>query len=263
MTSDKDMGFSIKQLSAGYPEHLVLNSISTDIPKGKLTAVIGPNGCGKSTLLKCLSQLVTIKSGAIFLDGNPLERLNRRLLAKQLTYLPQQPLAPRGIHVFDLVARGRTPHQSLFQQWSDADQNAVETALAQVNLQAIPHAFVDELSGGQRQRAWIAMTLAQQTDTILLDEPTASLDPKHQLEVFKLLKKQCDEQGKTIVVVVHDLNMALQFSDHVLALKQGELVKAGATKHTLTPPVIQQTFDLNCEITHSKDGEISAIIPIS
>lgn len=263
MTNNISSSFSINQLNAGYADRLILNNINLEIPQGKLTAVIGPNGCGKSTLLKCLSQLVSVKDGYILLDGKPLEDFHRRALSKQLTYLPQQPLAPRGINVFDLVARGRTPHQSFLQQWSQTDQLAVDTALEQVNLKEESHAFIDELSGGQRQRAWIAMTLAQQTETILLDEPTASLDPKHQIEVFKLLKKQCETQGKTIIVVVHDLNMALQFADHMVVLRDGKLIQSGATKKTLTPDIIKIAFDLDCEITKASNKDVSAIIPFA
>lgn len=255
--------YSINQLSTGYADHSVLRNINVEIPKGKLTTVIGPNGCGKSTLLKSLSQLISIQSGDILLDGTPLKDFRRSALAKLVTYLPQQPLAPRGISVFDLVARGRTPHQTFLQQWSNQDQLAVETALSQVDLSDQMHAYVDELSGGQRQRAWIAMTLAQQTDTVLLDEPTASLDPKHQIDVFKLLRNQCNQQSKTVVVVVHDLNMALQFSDYVVVLRDGQLVKSGDNVNTLTTNVIKAAFNLECEITHASNQEVRALIPLA
>lgn len=267
MSTPLETCFSISKLSAAYAntgaDSLVLNEINLDIPKGKLTTVIGPNGCGKSTLLKCLSQLITLKSGDIFLNGEPLIDLKRRSLAKLVTYLPQQPLAPKGISVFDLVSRGRTPHQSFFQQWQEEDQSAVDMSLEQVKLKDYSNHLVDELSGGQRQRAWIAMTLAQHTDIILLDEPTASLDPKHQMDVFKLLKAQCDEAGKTIVVVVHDLNMALQFSDHVVVLRDGKLINSGNTKETLTTKTIKIAFDLDCEITKASDRNIHAVIPFA
>jgi len=263
MSANLETCFSIKQLNAGYNDALILKEINLEIPKAKLTAVLGPNGCGKSTLLKCLSQLVTIKSGDILLDDKPLKAFRRRSLAKLVTYLPQQPLAPRGISAFDLVARGRTPHQTLLQHWQESDQRAVDESLAQVDLTDYADSFLDELSGGQRQRAWIAMTLAQQTDIILLDEPTASLDPKHQIEVFKLLKSLCDEKGKTIIVVVHDLNMALQFSDHVVVLRDGELIQSAGTEEALTPSFIKAAFDLDCEITKAKDKDVYAIIPFA
>lgn len=254
--------FKVEKLVAGYDQKTVLKGIDVSIPEGKLTMILGLNGCGKSTLLKCLSRLLKSEAGSIIFEDSPLHEFSAKKLARHLASLPQNPIAPAGITVFDLVAKGRTPYQSLLRQWSKVDEAIVKSSICQVQLDKLANAFLSELSGGQRQRAWIAMSLAQSTNTILLDEPSANLDPHHQIDIFMKLKDLCLYESKTIVVVVQDLNMALQFADHVVVLREGLVIASGASNIALNQQKVREAFDLNSEIVETSDRRHRALIPI-
>ena len=262
MGDKSECKFQAENLNAGYDRHTVLKGIDLAIPEGKLTMIVGLNGCGKSTLLKCLSGLLKSDFGSIIFEGIPLHDFSSKKLAMHLAYLPQNPIAPAGITVFDLVARGRTPYQNFLNQWSKDDEAIVNSSLCQVQLDKLAGALMSELSGGQRQRAWIAMSLAQSTNTILLDEPSANLDPHHQIDVFKKLKGLCLNKQKTIVVVVHNLNMAMQFADHVVILRDGRVLASDTTNLALTEQKVQEAFDMKCEIVETSDNQHRALIPI-
>lgn len=231
-----------EQLTLAYDQALVIEGMDVLIPSGQITALVGPNGCGKSTLLRGLARLLAPRHGAAFLDGKAIQRVPTRELAKQLGILPQSPVAPEGLTVRELVAQGRYPHQSWFQQWTGADEAAVGTALDLTGMTDLAERPVDALSGGQRQRAWIAMTLAQETPVILLDEPTTFLDLAHQIEVLQLLERLNRQEGRTIVMVVHDLNHATRHASHLIALRAGQVAAAGPPAEVVTPALLQRVF---------------------
>ena len=231
-----------EQLTLAYDQAVIVDGMDLTIPSGRITALVGPNGCGKSTLLRGLARLLAPRGGAAFLDGKAIHRLPTRQLARQLGILPQSPTAPEGLTVRELAAQGRYPHQSWLQQWSAEDEAAVERALALTGVAALAERPVDALSGGQRQRAWIAMTLAQETEVILLDEPTTYLDLSHQIEVLTLLERLNREEGRTIVMVVHDLNHATRHAHHVVALKGGAVAAAGPPAEVVTSQLLRAVF---------------------
>lgn len=231
-----------EKLTLAYDRTVVIAGMNITIPGGQITALIGPNGCGKSTLLRGLARLLAPKSGAAYLDGKAIHRLPTRELAKQLGILPQSPVAPEGLTVRELVAQGRYPHQRWFQQWAVADEAAVVRALELTGMTALAGRPVDALSGGQRQRAWIAMTLAQETNVILLDEPTTFLDLAHQIEVLQLLERLNRNERRTIVMVVHDLNHATRHAHYLIALKAGAVVAAGPPAEVVTPALLRTVF---------------------
>ncbi len=231
-----------EKLTLAYDQTIVIANMDVTIPSGKITALVGPNGCGKSTLLRGLARLLAPKGGVALLDGKAIHQIPTRELAKQLGILPQSPVAPEGLTVRELVAQGRYPHQSWFQQWAADDEAAVVKALALTGMTDLAERPVDALSGGQRQRAWIAMTLAQETQVILLDEPTTFLDLSHQIEVLQLLERLNREQGRTIVMVVHDLNHATRHAQHLIALKGGVVAAAGAPADVVTPTLLRTVF---------------------
>lgn len=231
-----------EKLSLAYDQTVVIAGMDVHIPSGKITALVGPNGCGKSTLLRGLARLLSPRGGAAFLDGKAIHRMPTRELARQLGILPQSPTAPEGLTVRELVAQGRYPHQSWFQQWSAGDEAAVARALHLTGMDALAERPVDALSGGQRQRAWIAMTLAQETAVILLDEPTTYLDLSHQIEVLQLLERLNREERRTIVMVVHDLNHATRHAHHVVALRAGHVAAAGRPAEVVTPQLLHAVF---------------------
>ncbi|MBC7311175.1 MAG: ABC transporter ATP-binding protein, partial [Rhizobium sp.] len=210
-------------LSAGYGEALVLNELSLAVPPGKITTIVGANACGKSTLLRTMSRLIAPRQGHVLLDGKSVHRTPTRELARTLGLLPQSPIAPEGITVADLVSRGRHPHQGMFSRWTRQDDEAVAGALNATKTADLADRPVDELSGGQRQRVWIAMALAQQTEILLLDEPTTFLDISHQVEVLDLLTDLNHTRGTTIVMVLHDLNLAARYADLLVAIESGRL----------------------------------------
>ncbi|MGA9276283.1 ABC transporter ATP-binding protein [Ilumatobacter sp.] len=238
----------VVDLRLGYGDREVIDSLDLVVPPGRVTAIVGPNACGKSTLLRSMSRLLTPKRGQVLLDGEQVHRLPAKEVARTLGLLPQSPIAPEGITVADLVGRGRHPHQSIFSRWSTDDDIAVAAALQATETVDLADRPVDELSGGQRQRVWIAMSLAQQTDLLLLDEPTTFLDVSHQIEVLDLLTDLNRVRGTTVVMVLHDLNMAARYADHLIALTGGRLHAAGEPREVLTEDTIRAVFGLDSQV---------------
>lgn len=237
-----------EQLTLAYDTEAIIAQLNLHIPFGQITALVGPNGCGKSTLLRGLARLLKPRAGSVLLDGKAIHAIPTRDLAKQLGILPQAPVAPEGLTVRELVAQGRYPHQAWLQQWSAADEAAVNKALAITGMESLADLPVDALSGGQRQRAWIALTLAQETAIILLDEPTTFLDLAHQIEVLHLLEQLNREEQRTIIMVVHDLNHATRHARHVIALRAGQVVASGAPINVVTPALLYQVFGVEADV---------------
>lgn len=239
---------AVEDLTLAYEKRTIVRELSLSVPEGRITALVGPNGCGKSTLLRGLARLLKPKSGCVYLDGHDIARLHSKELARKLGLLPQSPSAPDGLLVEDLVSRGRYPHQSWLAQWSRDDERAVDEALQLAGAAELRGRFVDELSGGQRQRVWIAMALAQETTTLLLDEPTTFLDIAYQIEVMELLQELHERKQRTIIVVLHDLNQACRYAHHLIALKAGAIVAQGNPCEIVDEDLIRQVFDLDCRI---------------
>lgn len=236
------------KLSAGYGDSVILNDLDLVVPHGKITVIVGANACGKSTLLRTMSRLITPRAGHVLLDGKSIHKMPSRELAKVMGLLPQSPIAPEGIMVADLVSRGRHPHQGMFTRWTSADDEAVATALIATKTVELAERPVDELSGGQRQRVWIAMALAQQTEVLLLDEPTTFLDISHQIEVLDLLTDLNQSRGTTIVMVLHDLNLAARYADYLVAMACGRLHITGKPEEVLTEDNVRQVFGLESRV---------------
>jgi iron complex transport system ATP-binding protein len=218
------------------------------IPAGRVTVIVGANACGKSTLLRGMARLLSPQDGRVLLDGEDLHRLSTRQVATKLGILPQSPTAPEGITVADLIARGRYPHQRWFRQWSREDEAVVAAAMEATNTTDLAERSVDELSGGQRQRVWIALALAQGTPLMLLDEPTTYLDLAHQIEVLDLLADLNEREGRTIVLVLHDLNLACRYADHLIALRGGRIVAQGTPDEVITADTVHAVFGLDCQV---------------
>ncbi|MFE3839008.1 ABC transporter ATP-binding protein [Pseudogemmobacter sonorensis] len=240
-------GLAARDLTLAYGPRPIVEGLSVDIPPGRFTVLAGPNGSGKSTLLRGLSGGLKPVAGKVLLDGQPLVRLAMRAKARRIGLLPQTPQAPEGLRVRDLVAHGRHPHRGLFSAWSAADRAACARAMTQTGMTDLADAPLDALSGGQRQRAWIAMTLAQESDILLLDEPTSSLDLSHQLEVLQLIERLV-AGGRTVVAVLHDLNQAARHADHVVVLQSGRVVVAGAPEHALSLDVLEHVFGVRAAV---------------
>lgn len=236
-----------QQLSVAYGDTTIIENLSVTIPKGKVTALIGPNGCGKSTLLKTLSRINKPKSGEIFIEQTSLGRIKDKVLAQQLSLLPQVLVSPEGITVRKLVEYGRSPYVSHWGRLSHDDKKIVEQAMAETGVLELAEQNVESLSGGQRQRAWIAMVLAQDTEIVMLDEPTTYLDLSHQIELMELMRTM-NEQGKTVIVVLHDLNQACRYCDHLVVLKQGQLMAQGSPKEVFTERLLHEVFDLDAVV---------------
>ncbi|RDI50184.1 ABC transporter ATP-binding protein [Nocardia mexicana] len=247
----------------GYRGRTISDQLSVEIPDGAFTVVIGPNACGKSTLLRALARLLTPESGAVLLDGKPITAYPPKEVARRIGLLPQSSTAPDGIRVADLVARGRYPHQSLLRQWSRADEEAVAAAMAATGVTELSARAVDELSGGQRQRVWIAMVLAQDTPVILLDEPTTYLDIAHQIQLLDLCRSLQRDSGRTVVAVLHDLNHAFRYADHLVAMKEGRVVAAGAPREIVTAELVQEVFDLGCRIVDDPETGAPLVVPLA
>lgn len=255
---DADPLISVSGLTAGYPGKPVIEALDLTILPGSLTVLIGPNGCGKSTLLRCLAGLLMPTAGTIELARAPLSSLSRKALARRIAFLPQSPSAPAGLTVRDIVRQGRYAHRSLFGGWSRADETAFETAMEMAGICDLRDRELATLSGGQRQRAWIAMTLAQDADILLLDEPTSFLDIAHQVDVLKLLRK-FKTSGKTMVVVLHDLNQALRLADRLVAMKGGRIVTAASPASAL--PVLEGVFDLPLRFVVDPADDALIVVP--
>lgn len=237
-----------ESLALAYEERLVVEDLDMQIPHGKITSVIGPNGCGKSTVLKAVGRILKPRNGVVYLNGEDIHRLTTKEVAQKMAILPQSPQAPAGLTVGELVAYGRFPHQRGFGKLKPEDKKIIQWALEVTKLTEFETTAVDNLSGGQRQRVWIAMALAQQTDLILLDEPTTYLDLTYQLEVLELLYCLNREQGCTIVMVLHDLNLAARFSDYMIAIRCGDIIKHGEPEEVMTAKVLRDTFHIDAEI---------------
>lgn len=235
-------------ISVGYEDRVIIEPMDVAIPKGKVTSIIGPNGCGKSTLLKALSRTMPVRAGAVYLNGRALAEMPTAEAARQMALLPQSPQAPGGLTVKELVSYGRYPHQKGFGRLTERDREIIAWALAITHLEEFADRALDALSGGQRQRAWIAMALAQDTDLILLDEPTTYLDMAHQLEVLELLQSLNRDQGKTIALVIHELNLAARFSDWMIAMKDGSIRAAGTAGQVMTAAMMREVFGLEALI---------------
>lgn len=235
-------------LSVGYGDVTIVKDVSLEIAPGAITALVGPNGCGKSTLLKAFARILTPKSGRVTLDGRSIRDYPTREVAKKMALLPQGPVAPEGLTVTELVAQGRFPHQTLFRQWSPGDRAAVEKAIQMTDLEEFAERPVQSLSGGQRQRCWLAMVLAQDTPLLLLDEPTTFLDLKVQVDLMALLSRIVAEEGRTMLLVLHELNLAAAFADHVVMMREGEIVAEGAGTEVIRPDELQSVFDLRSDV---------------
>lgn len=245
----------------GYGDKPIVRGVDVDVPDGKITAIVGPNGCGKSTLLRALIRLLTPTEGTVALDGQDIHRMPTREVARRVGLLPQSPIAPAGITVKELVARGRTPHQKVLRPWSSSDETAVMSALHSTNLTDIQDEVVDQLSGGQRQRAWIAMTLAQDTPLMLLDEPTTYLDIAHQYEVLELLHRLNERQGRTIVMVVHDLHQAARYAHHVIAMHDGVIAASGTAEEVFTEDLVSHVFNFDARVVPDPVTGTPIIVP--
>lgn len=240
--------FRAHQVTLGYTDRPVIHDLSVVFPEASITVIVGANACGKSTLLKAAARLLAPEKGQVLLDGKSVHHLPTRQLARRLGMLPQSPVTPEGLTVRDLVGRGRFPHQGLFAYWRDEDEQAVTEALNQTGILELQERPMDELSGGQRQRAWIAMALAQQTDILLLDEPTTFLDIAHRLEVLDLLHRLNRDRGTTIIMVLHDLNEASRYADHLIAMRDGEVEAVGTPQQVVTPELVRRVFAIDSVI---------------
>lgn len=239
---------STVELSLGYGDTEVVKRLSASVDQGGVTALVGPNGCGKSTLLHGIARLLKPQGGAALLDGESIHSIPTKELARRMGILPQGPIAPAGLTVYELVGQGRYPHQSFFRQWSDEDEDATRDALETTGLTEFRDRPVDTLSGGQRQRAWIAMTLAQRTPLLLLDEPTTYLDVGHQLEVMEIVAELNRDRGTTVILVLHDLNQAARYSDRMVVLFDGEVVSDGDPSSVLSTDLLRRVFDVDATI---------------
>lgn len=248
-------------VSVGYGGRAVIQDLDVTIPPGVITTIIGPNGCGKSTLLRTLTRLLKPAKGAVVLDGEDIAGLRTRDVAKKLGLLPQAPVAPEGLTVADLVAKGRHPHQSWLRQWSSDDAGVVERALAMTGVSELADRPVDSLSGGQRQRVWISMTLAQGTDLLLLDEPTTYLDLAHAIDVLDLVD-DLHESGRTVVMVLHDLNLATRYSDNLIVMRAGSILAQGHPRDVITAELLDEAFGLRAMVIDDPVGDRPLIVPI-
>lgn len=239
---------SAEHLQISYGNINIIEDLNLEIPKGKITAIIGPNGCGKSTTLKAMARILQPKGGTIYLDGKEIEKQSTKEIAKKMAILPQTPEAPSGLTVSELVTYGRFPHQNGFGRLTAEDRKVVNWSLEVTGMIQYKNRAIDALSGGQRQRVWIAMALAQETDLILLDEPTTYLDLAHQLEVLELLQRLNQEQGRTVVMVLHDLNHAARFADYMVAMRAGKLIREGTPEEVMTSETLREVFHIDAEI---------------
>lgn len=261
MTDKPEPRLRAERLSIGYDDTAVIADLSVDVLDGHVTAIVGPNACGKSTLLRGLARLLKPSGGQVILDGHDIGSLHTKEVARRLGLLPQTSIAPDGITVADLVSRGRFPHQKVLRQWSRVDEAAVAEAMQCTGITDLAGRLVDELSGGQRQRVWVAMVLAQQTPLLLLDEPTTYLDIAHQVELLDLFAMLNREQNRTVVAVLHDLNHACRYADHIIALKAGSIVAQGNPNAVITEQLVEAVYGLKCQIIDDPQTGTPLVVP--
>ena len=263
MTTSTASRLRTKAVTVGYGAAPVVHDLSLSVADRRVTTIIGPNGCGKSTLLRTMARLLRPSSGTVLLDGEPVQAVSTRDVARRMALLPQSPVAPEGLLVRDLVGRGRHPHQRWFSQWSAEDERIVGLALELTDTTDLRDRPLDQLSGGQRQRAWIAMTLAQDTDLLLLDEPTTYLDLAHQVEVLDLVTRLNRDRGRTVVMVLHDLNLAARYSDVIVVMKDGVVVAEGAPGEVFTAAMLAETFGLDADVLPDPRTGLPIVVPTS
>jgi iron complex transport system ATP-binding protein len=251
----------VEGASIGYDRHIISEGLTVSIPDSSFTVIVGPNACGKSTLLRGLSRLLRPSAGRVILDGADIQSYKTKEVARRIGLLPQTSIAPDGITVADLVARGRYPHQGFMRTWTEDDEQAVLTAMAAAAVTELSDRLVDELSGGQRQRVWVAMALAQRTDILLLDEPTTFLDITHQIELLELFT-DLNHVGHTLVAVLHDLNHAARFGTHLIAMKDGAVVAEGAPSEIVTAELVREVFGLHCLVVPDPVAGTPHVVPV-
>lgn len=252
---------SAENVTLAYDQRLIAEGLSVEIPDHSFTVIVGPNACGKSTLLRALSRMLKPSRGRVLLDGQVIQSMPAKKVARTLGLLPQSSIAPDGITVADLVGRGRYPHQGILRQWSAEDERVVQESMTRTGVAELADRYVDELSGGQRQRVWIAMALAQQTPLLLLDEPTTYLDIQHQIDVLDLCAELHEDQGRTLVAVLHDLNHAARYATHLIALKGGEVIAQGAPHDVVTAELVEEVFGLRCQVIDDPETGTPLVVP--
>lgn len=255
-------GVVASSVTVGYGQRTIIRDLSATFPAGKITTIVGPNGCGKSTLLRAMSGLLDLDTGTVSVDGQNISEMKRKDVARILGVLPQSPVAPEGLLVSDLVARGRHPHQAWFRQWSSTDEDAVFEALKQTGSADLASRTLDELSGGQRQRVWISMVLAQNTDILFLDEPTTYLDLATSVDILELVDSLRQELGRTVVMVLHDLNLAVRYSDYLVVMKDGQVIASGIPAEVITAELLQEAFDLRARVIEDPETGDPLIVPL-
>lgn len=262
MTLKEGSRLIAEDLTLGYGDRIIVENLDLKVHTGVITTVIGPNGCGKSTLLRALGRLLKPKGGKVILDGKAISSMRTKEVARVLGMLPQAPTAPEGLTVGDLVSRGRHPHQSWIRQWSSDDESEVASALQLTGVEDLADRPVDELSGGQRQRAWISMALAQGTDILLLDEPTTYLDLAHSVEVLDLVDRLHEEMGRTVIMVLHDLNLAVRYSDQLIVMSEGKIVESGRPQDVISEKLLMDVFGLEATVIADPVSDRPLIVPI-
>ncbi|GHA11396.1 ABC transporter ATP-binding protein [Streptomyces echinoruber] len=250
-----------ENVTLAYDRRVIAEQLSVEIPDRSFTVIVGPNACGKSTLLRALSRMLRPARGRVLLDGQAIQTMPAKQVARTLGLLPQSSIAPDGITVADLVARGRYPHQGILRQWSDEDERVVRESMERTGVAELADRYVDELSGGQRQRVWIAMALAQQTPLLLLDEPTTYLDIQHQIDVLDLCADLHEQQGRTLVAVLHDLNHAARYATHLVALRDGRVIAQGAPGDIVTAELVEEVFGLRCQVIADPETGTPLVVP--
>ncbi|MGO1539808.1 MAG: ABC transporter ATP-binding protein [Leucobacter sp.] len=261
--STPNTAIQVEHLTVGYNRRVISEDLSLTIPEGGYTAIIGPNACGKSTLLRAISRILPHERGRILLYGDDIAHVPTKRLATRLGLLPQSSFSPEGIRVEDLVARGRHPHQGMFDRWSKTDDDAVVEAMAATGISDLSGRQVDELSGGQRQRVWVSMVLAQETPVLLLDEPTSFLDITHQYGLLELFERLRRNMARTIVAVLHDLNQAARYATHLIVMKDGKIVTSGPPTDVITAELIEHVYELPCRIAPDPETGSPMVIPLA